>query len=112
MKKHLFVDVYDDEGVKRETVEGEFDGEELKAEMSRVMSEDGIPVVREKDDILDQLHELLQPKARPMTLAWRVGNVSFHAEGAAEDVAEADTQFRANLQNLLATVKSQKNQEQ
>lgn len=105
MKKHVMVDIYDTEGVVHERVEGDFSGEELLQEISRAVSEDGIPVIRDKDKELS-IEQLLEPGKRPLTMAWRVGNVSFHAEGASEDVAMRDLQFRAILPDLLAVIKS------
>lgn len=99
------IDIYDADGVLNETVEGDYSGDELLQEISRVVSEDGIPVIRDKGKELS-LEQLLNPEKRPLTMAWRVGNVSFHAEGASEDVAMRDLQFRAILPDLLATVKS------
>lgn len=102
MKKHVCIDIYDTEGIVHETVEGDFDGEELLKEMTRAVSEDGIPVVRREQMSLEAL---MEPGKRPMTIAWRVGNVSFHADGAADDVRAQELTFRAILPDLLKQIK-------
>lgn len=86
MKKMLWLDIYDETGLKCEEVRVPADAEAIREEMVRALQADGIPVIREAisrgkpDD---------RKKTATLTVNLEVDNIKFTAMGEVNDVLDA-----------------------
>lgn len=102
-KKKITVDIYDDEGDLVESIGGRYDGGELLDLLEDVIRNDGIPIIRKAE----RPHPTSQgsatfPKGEGkedngsrLIVHVQFGGMTFHAEGRAEDVLDAQADFMA-----------------
>lgn len=94
MKKMIWLDIYDETGLKCEEIRIPADADAVREEMVSALQADGIPVIREA---IGKNKTNGKDKAVTLTVHMEVGNVKFCAIGETDDVLEA-------LDELLKTL--------
>lgn len=99
-KKRVSIEVYDADGVLRESIGGPMDFEDIHATMTSVLKNDGIPVLKShgkhemkvQPPTPDAVPPL--PKFEPLLhLHWEFDGIKFDATGKYEDVMDAQAEF-------------------
>lgn len=85
-KQNVRIDIYDDDGLKCETVIGKMDGEDIRASMVEALSNEGIPVLRR---IVKGKEDNGGEQPRALSVQMEAGNVKFSAFGEVADVIHA-----------------------
>lgn len=96
-KSRVTIEIYDEDGVLRESVGGGFTFDELRDMLEDIVGNDGIPVIRQlgkhakaEEDVKPTAEEKHLPapemKTIPMTLAYKFDGVEFRAAGHPLDV--------------------------
>lgn len=99
-KKRVTIEVYDEDGVLRESIGGPMDYEDVREQMIEILRNDGIPVLKqhEKQAVkvqppkVDAVPAIL--KFEPLLqLRWEYNGVKFDAMGKYDDVMDAQAEL-------------------
>lgn len=86
MKKMLWLDIYDETGLKFEEVRVPADAEAIREEMVSALQADGIHVIREA---ISRGKPVDREKTATLTVNLEVDNIKFTAMGEVNDVLDA-----------------------
>lgn len=101
--KRVIIDIFDEDGVLTETVNAEYDFDGLLNELSQIIVNEGLPVVRDPEKAAQGKKPDDEPMS--MTVRWKVNGVEFEAYGPTDDVKYQETLFRSQLDDIIATTR-------
>ena len=99
--RKLRIDIYDDTGDLVEVVEAEYTFEQLSQELTHIIGEDGIPVLREIREEKEPVPSEWKPG---MGIRYKVAGVEFSCDGQPEQVKEMYERFLEGLPDLMKLV--------
>lgn len=85
-KQKIRMDIYDEDGIKCETIISKMDADEVRAHMVEALQNDGIPVLRE---VVSKGKESEHDCSGKLSTTLEAGDVKFGAFGDAADVLDA-----------------------